>query len=86
MRKHRRAFENTDKGDNMEALENRTEKRMGSAKARRAKVDSTQGGNWGDHYQFLATKSVFKSAVSKEKLTKRGLVSLSDYYLKVAHT
>ncbi len=25
-------------------------------------------------------------AISKEKLTKRGLVSLSDYYLKVAHT
>ncbi len=42
--------------------------------------------NWGDHYQFVATKSVLARAVSKEKLTKRGLVSLSDYYLKVAHT
>ena len=41
--------------------------------------------NWGDHYQFVATKSVLSQAVSKEKLTKRGLVSLSDYYLKVAH-
>ena len=41
--------------------------------------------NWGDHYQFVATKSVLARAVSKEKLTKRGLVSLSDYYLKVAH-
>ena len=40
--------------------------------------------NWGDHYQFVATKSVLAQAVSKEKLTKRGLVSLSDYYLKVA--
>ena len=40
--------------------------------------------NWGDHYQFVATKSVLSRAVSKEKLTKRGLVSLSDYYLKVA--
>ena len=40
--------------------------------------------NWGDHYQFVATKSVLARAVSKEKLTKRGLVSLSDYYLKVA--
>jgi len=40
--------------------------------------------NWGDHYQFIATKSVLARAVSKEKLTKRGLVSLSDYYLKVA--
>ena len=41
--------------------------------------------NWGDHYQFVATKSVLARAISKEKLTKRGLVSLSDYYLKVAH-
>ena len=41
--------------------------------------------NWGDHYQFVATKSVFVRAVSKEKLTKRGLVSLFDYYQKVAH-
>ncbi len=38
--------------------------------------------NWGDHYQFVATKSVLSRAVSKEKLTKRGLVSLLDYYLK----
>ena len=41
--------------------------------------------NWGDHYQFVATKSVLARAISKEKLTKRGLVSLSDYYLKVVH-
>ena len=41
--------------------------------------------NWGDHYQFVATKSVLARAISKEKLTKRGLVSLSDYYHKVAH-
>jgi hypothetical protein len=41
--------------------------------------------NWGDHYQLVATKSVLARAISKEKLTKRGLVSLSDYYLKVAH-
>ena len=38
--------------------------------------------NWGDHYQFVATKSVLARAISKEKLTKRGLVSLSDYYAK----
>ena len=38
--------------------------------------------NWGDHYQFVATKSVLKRAVSKEKLTQRGLVSLYDYYAK----
>ena len=41
--------------------------------------------NWGDHYQFVATKSVLARAISKEKLTKRGLVSLSDYHQKVAH-
>ena len=41
--------------------------------------------NWGNHYQFVATKSVLARAISKEKLTKRGLVSLSDYYQKVAH-
>ena len=40
---------------------------------------------WGKHYQLVATKSVLARAISKEKLTKRGLVSLSDYYLKVAH-
>lgn len=38
--------------------------------------------NWGNHYQFVATKSVLKRAISKEKLTQRGLVSLYDYYVK----
>ena len=41
--------------------------------------------NWGDHYQFVATKSVVARAISKEILTKRGLVSIFDYYQKVAH-
>ena len=41
--------------------------------------------NWGNHYQFGAQKSVLKRAISKEILTKRGLVSIYDYYLKVAH-
>ena len=40
--------------------------------------------NWGDHYQFVATKSVLARAVSKEKLTKRGLVSLSYSSFMVA--
>ena len=39
--------------------------------------------NWGDHYQFVATKSVLARAISKEKLTKCGLVSVFDYYQKV---
>ncbi len=38
---------------------------------------------WGNHYQFVATKSVLKNAISKEILTKRGLVSTSDYYALV---
>jgi len=41
--------------------------------------------NWGDHYQFVATKSAVARAISKEILTKRGLISISDYYKKVAH-
>ena len=28
---------------------------------------------------------IAKKAISEERLTKRGLVSLSDYYLQVAH-
>ena len=41
--------------------------------------------NWGNHYQLVATKSVVARAISKEILTKRGLISNSDYYQKVAH-
>ncbi len=37
---------------------------------------------WGNHYQFVAQKSCLKRAVSKEILTRRGLVSPLDYYLK----
>ncbi len=37
---------------------------------------------WGDHYQLVAQKSVLKRAISKPVLTKRGLVSCLDYYLK----
>ncbi len=40
---------------------------------------------WGDCYQKVATKSVVTRAISKEILTKRGLISISDYYQKVAH-
>ena len=41
--------------------------------------------NWGDHYKFVATKSVVKRVISKGILTKRGLISISDYYQKVAY-
>ncbi len=37
-------------------------------------------------YMVVSKIPAVKKAISKEKLTKRGLVSLSDYYLKVAHT
>ena len=38
--------------------------------------------NWGNHYQLVALKSCLARAISKEVLTKRGLVSLLDYYLE----
>ena len=38
----------------------------------------------GDRYMVIAHNPIVKKAISKEKLTKRGLVSLSGYYLKVA--
>lgn len=41
--------------------------------------------NWGDHYQFVATRSVAARAISKEILTRRDLISTLDYYQKVAH-
>ena len=40
----------------------------------------------GDRYMVVAHNPTVKKAISKEKLTKRGLVSLSDYCLKVVHT
>ena len=40
----------------------------------------------GDRYMVVAHNPIVKKAISKEKLTKRGLVSLLDYYLKVAHS
>ena len=39
----------------------------------------------GDRYTVVAHNPTVKKAISKEKLTKRGLISLSDYYLQVAH-
>ena len=37
----------------------------------------------GNRYQWIATKTCIVRAISKEILTKRGLVSVLDYYLKV---
>lgn len=36
----------------------------------------------GDHYQWVVTKTCVVRAISKEKLTQKGLVSCLDYYLK----
>ena len=41
--------------------------------------------NCGDRYQWVVKKTCVTRAISKEKLTKRGLISLLDYYLQVAH-
>jgi len=37
----------------------------------------------GDRYQWIVTKTCVGRAISKERLTKRGLISLEDYYAKV---
>ena len=37
----------------------------------------------GDRYMVVSNHPAVKKAISKEKLTKRGLISLSDYYQKV---
>ncbi len=39
-----------------------------------------------NRYMVVSKMPAVKKAISKEKLTKRGLVSLSEYYLKGAHT
>lgn len=36
----------------------------------------------GDHYQWIVTKTCVVRAISKEKLTQKGLVSCLDYYTK----
>ena len=41
-----------------------------------------QTSNMGDHYMWIATKTCVVRAISKEKLTKKGLVSCLDYYLQ----
>ena len=69
----------------METVENCQEKRMGLLKLGVEKWIAHKVANWGDHYQFAATKSVVKRAIPKEILTKRGLISISDYYQKVGH-
>ena len=38
--------------------------------------------NMGNHYMWIVTRTCVVRAISKEKLTKKGLVSCLDYYLK----
>ena len=37
--------------------------------------------NMGDHYMWIVTRTCVSRAITKEKLTKKGLVSCLDYYL-----
>ena len=37
----------------------------------------------GNRYMVVAHNPTLKQAITKEKLTKRGLISLSDYYAEV---
>ena len=53
---------------------------MEFAKTRSTEMDSQQGGTMGKSLPVCSYKICFKNAVSKEILTKRGLVSISDYY------
>ena len=46
------------------------------------KVLAKTTANMGDHYMWIVTKTCVVRAISKEKLTKKGLVSCLDYYLK----
>ncbi len=41
-----------------------------------------QTSHMGDHYQWVVTKTCVVRAISKEKLSKAGLVSCYDYYLE----
>ena len=40
---------------------------------------------WGNKYQWIVTKTCLSRAISKEQLTKRGLVSCIDYYNSRRH-
>ncbi len=41
--------------------------------------------NGGNHHQFVATKLVVARSISKEILTRLGLISILDCYQRVAH-
>ena len=57
--KHRRAFKNNAKSDNLEAMENNTEKGMGTAETRSVEMDSTQGGKLGRPLPICCDKICF---------------------------
>ncbi len=37
---------------------------------------------YGDHYQWIVTKTCVVRAISKEKLSRAGLISCYDYYME----
>ena len=44
------------------------------------KNEARRVSQWGDHYQLVALKSCLKRAITKQVLSKKGLVSCVDYY------
>ena len=67
----------------LEAVENSKEKRVGITETRNTEMDSTQSCKLGRPLPIRCNKIHFVKGNLKEKLTKRGLISLSDYYQKV---
>ena len=66
----------------METMESAKEKTMGLTKTWDRKDLARQTSYMGDRYQWIVTKTCVSRAISKEKLTQKGLVSCLDYYLK----
>ena len=56
---HRRAVENDDKSDNLEAMENSKEKRMGITQTRSTKMDCTQSVKLGETITNLWQQNLF---------------------------
>lgn len=59
-----------------------TKRQWGLQKLGIGKDLARQTAYMGDHYQWVVTKTCVVRAISKEKLSKSGLVSCYDYYLK----
>ena len=84
---HRRAFENDVKSDNLEAMENWKEKRMGITQTRSTKMDCTQSGKLGRPLSICGNKirfgkSNFKRNTDQARLNQYfGLLPKGSTYL-----